>query len=319
MSISSISTDVSSFLRRLVRVALGCMIAFAAVACGSDDPYNADAVELTFEDSPINQMLGIDIALRAGDLVQLEREAEAGIAECMKREGFEYLPIDFAAQFGPSDGGADPDTRAYAEANGYGISIRPFDAPAPDEIVDPNDEIRNQLSDAELQAYELALFGEPPAEGEAVSLEDQTGCFAEAYEEVFAAEAQLGSVERFFGEFGDELTELEDRFRADPRYLELESQWATCMSAAGFNVATREEIFVELNRRMSDVGAALEPGEEPSAEIEAQMDAVRDWERSVAVAEWDCNEPIEGELKRLRYGYEALFIDVHRDDIEADA
>jgi len=238
----------------------------------------------------------------------------------MLAAGFEYVPIDFAAQFEPETAAEDPDSRAYAEANGYGISISPaFTDIGPQDIDDPNDEIRAGLSEAELEAYELALFGEEPVDGEPVDASEQGGCVAEGYRRVYAAQAELGEVEQFFGEFGDELAELEQRFRSDPRFLELEERWASCMNERGFEVSAREDIFVELNRRMSEVAADLEPGREPSAEVEARMDEVRDWERSVAVAEWDCNQPVQDEMQALRYGYEALFIDRYRDEITAES
>lgn len=294
---------------------LAAMLAIVGLSgCGSDEPYDSEAVSLEYQESPINEALGLDLAMRPGDLVEMERAAERSIVECMTAAGFEYLPIDFAGQFEPEATGADPDSREYAQANGYGISIRPaFDALGPQDIDDPNDQIRASLSDAELEAYQLALFGEEPADGEPVDPATQGGCVAEAYQQVYAAQAQIGEVERFFGEYGDELAELEQRFRSDPRFLELEERWAMCMNAAGFEVSTREAIFVELNRRMSEVAAEMEPGQDISPEREAEMDEVRDWERSVAVAEWDCNQPVQAEMQALRYGYEALFLERHQD------
>ena len=58
-----------------------------------------------------------------------------------------------AGQFEPETGAEDPDSRAYAEANGYGISISPaFTDLGPQDIDDPNEDIRAGLSDAELEA-----------------------------------------------------------------------------------------------------------------------------------------------------------------------
>ena len=306
--ISCTSTDVRIFSPALP-VCLALTVCLVLAACGSD-PSDADRVSLSYSESPIDEALGLDIALRSGDLVELERAAERGVVECMNAVGFEYVPIDFASQFEPESNAEDPDSRAYAEANGYGISIRPvFEAPAPEDLVDPNDEVRAQLSPAELDAYQIALFGEAPVDDEPVAVEDRSGCVSEAYDSMYSAQADLGTVERFFGEFGDELGRLEERFRSDPRFLELEQQWAACMAEEGFAVASREEVFVELDRRMSEVGADLVPGEEPSAEMQERIDEVRDWERIAAVAEWDCNQPVQDDMQRLRYGYEALFLE----------
>lgn len=302
------STDVRSFFAVLA-------ICVALAGCASDAP-DSERVSLSLNESPINEMLGIDVALRSGDLVELERAAEQGVVECMKGVGFEYIAVDFASQFEPEAGAENPDSREYAELNGYGISIRPaIDVPSPEDIIDPNEELRNALSDGELDAYNLALYGESPPEGEVIADQDRTGCVAEAYDAVYAAQAELGAVEQFFGEFGDELTALEERFRSDPRFIELEEQWSACMAEQGFTVAMREEIFVELNLRMSEVAPLLAGGDEPSVEAAQLMDEVRDWERDVAVADWDCTQPVEEELQALRFGYEALFLDEQQDRI----
>jgi len=293
--------------RTIGRIAVLVLALFASACSGSTAA--SDQVSLSLTESPINDLLGIDIAMRSGDIVELEREAERGVVECMKQAGFEYQAVDFAGGLEPESGAEDPDSRGFAEANGYGISIRPvINAPAPEDVVDPNTELRAGLSTAELEAYQLALYGNAPPDDEPVPLDQRTGCVAEAYNNVYAARAELGNVEQFFGEFGPELAELEERFRSDPRFVELEDQWATCMVEQGFDVAVREEIFVELNRRMSDVSPLLAPGQEPSAEAQRAIDEVADWERSAAVADWDCTQPVRDEMASLRYGYEALFL-----------
>lgn len=287
----------------------------ALAACASDAT-DSERVSLSLTESPINELLGIDLALRSGDLVVLERAAEQGVVECMQRVGFEYIAVDFASQFEPEAGAENPDSREYAELNGYGISIRPVvDVPLLEDVVDPNDEVRNALSAAEVEAYNLALYGDAPPQGEVIPAQDRTGCVAEAYDAVYAAQAELGAVEQFFGEFGDELTELEERFQSDPRFIELENQWSTCMAESGFTARFRNDIFTELNLRMSEVAPSLVAGEEPTAATEQLMDDVRDWERSAAVADWDCTQPVQDEMASLRYGYEALFLDEQQDRI----
>jgi hypothetical protein len=86
------------------------------------------------------------------------------------------------------------------------------------------------------------------------------------------------------------------------------------MTEAGYEVSVREDIFVELEDRMSSVsGPVVAAGEEPPPEVQEQIDAVAEWERAVAVADWDCTQPVEAEMRALRYGYEALFLEENRD------
>jgi hypothetical protein len=300
---------------RILSILLASCLLLAG--CGSDAP-DTDRVSLSYNESPITELLGIDLALCSGDLVELERAAEQGIVECMKGVGFEYIAVDFASQSEPESGAENPDSRKYVARNGYGISTRPaVDVPSSQDVIDPNDELRAQLSDGEPAAYSLALYGESPRHGDVVAPEERTGCVAESFDSVYAAQAELGAVEAFFGEFSDELTELEARFRSDPRFLELEDQWSICMADRGFTVEFRNDIFVELNRRMSEIAPLIVGGEEPSNEVQQLMDEVADWERSAAVADWYCTQPVQGEMQTLRYGYEALFLDEQQGRISA--
>lgn len=306
--------SLGAYVRVLMGFLVGCVL---LASCGSDAS-DSDRVSLSYAESPINELLGIDIALRAGDLVELERAAEQGVVECMQAAGFEYVAVDFASQFELGAEAEDPESRSYAELNGYGISIRPaIDVPKPEDFVDPNDDIQSQLSEAELEAYSLALNGSTPPDGEPLAPQDRSGCVAQEYGAVYAARAEYSAVEEFFGEFGAELAELEQRFQSDPRFVELEAEWSSCMAEQGFTVLVREEIFVQLNLRMSEVAPLLVGGEEPSAEVEQMMDDVRDWERQVAVADWDCTQDAQDEMQTLRYGYEALFLDEQQGRIDS--
>ena len=59
----------------------------------------------------------------------------------------------------------------------------------PQDVVDPNDELRTQLSEGELTAYSRALDGE----------------------------------------FSNELMELENRFRSDSRLFDRKDRWSSCL------------------------------------------------------------------------------------------
>jgi len=289
---------------------------FVAACGGSDD--TATEISLDYAESPINDLLGIDIEVRDGDLIALEHNAEVGVAECMKAAGFEYRPVDFSEQFGGGPGEVDTDSREFAELSGYGISTRPLSAFDPAELADPNDDIRAGLSTAELEAYQQALYGNAPPDGEPISLADQDGCVAESYATLYEAEGQLQNVGQFFSDFADELTALEERLRSDPRFIELEEQWSACMNDQGYSVATREDIFVELQARMAEVGdPGIEPGEDPPVDWQEAADEVSAWERGAAVADWDCTTVVEDEMRALRYGYEALFLDENSDRLDS--
>ena len=68
---------------------------------------------------------------------------------------------------------------------------------------------------------------------------------------------------------------------------------------------------------MSEVAPLLVGGEEPPPEVEQMMDDVRDWERHVALADWDCTQDVQDQMQTLRYGYEALFLDEQQGRIDS--
>ena len=297
-----------SYPRSTIRLVLGILaVVLVATSCGSDG--DSSLPDTTLDSSPINDLLGIDITLRSDDLVELERAAERGVVECMAEAGFEYRPLDFAEQLG-RPGPADPDSREFAETSGYGIFASPDTAEIdPNDFVDPNDEIRAGLSPTELDAYQLALYGDAPVEGEQISLDERTGCVATSYRAVYDAEDDMERVEDFFNEFGVEFNEIEQRFRADPRYGELQEQWSDCMAEAGYQFATRDAVFIELNERANAAGPIESDG------ATATLDAVADWERAVATADWDCTQDVDEQLRRLRFGYEALFLQENEEQL----
>jgi hypothetical protein len=53
---------------------------------------------LWYNELPANELLGIELALHSGDLVEPERADEQGIVECVKGVGFEHAAANFALQ-----------------------------------------------------------------------------------------------------------------------------------------------------------------------------------------------------------------------------
>jgi hypothetical protein len=52
---------------------------------------------LWYNELPANELLGIELALHSGDLVEPER-ADEGTVECVKGVGFEHAAANFALQ-----------------------------------------------------------------------------------------------------------------------------------------------------------------------------------------------------------------------------
>jgi hypothetical protein len=227
--------------RTLITVTSVACLALLAGCGGSDTPA---AKGKSFEEA-----LGFDQA----SMNAREAKVQEAVRTCMKAQGFDYVPVDpsqggmqVRVAFGSDGpGGDDPEFR---KTKGYGISTGLTDGPAspPSQSSDPNQKIREGLSEADQVAYEAALHGAEAAEqlkqngdgpnfvirrdvaGSSSSSdggpsEDQ-GCFGKAQQETPGGPKGLGN----------SLQELQQRIDGDPRLVTVNQKWASCMAKAGF-------------------------------------------------------------------------------------
>ena len=317
-------------------------------ACGESEP-TANAAETSAEEtmvaasaagdsgsSPIDAMLGIPVMDEGAFndyLIGVISEGERRTAECMLAAGFEYTP-ETPAINGPS-AEANRDSREYAERNGFGIvaafEAATYDAAAP---LPPNQLYVANLSDGERQAYELALFG--PVADEAFEDEDGfpsvgTGCKALAIEEVSEVFAVMD-------EFGPAAEEIFDQLQADPRMVESAETWSECMADLGYVVSDRNEVrdqliwsqlepvfsrddlYVETDTEVEPIGGesiwagflsgdSFGPHPPFTAEGQALVDEMAEFERAAAVASFDCYEPLREAEDAIQREYELRLVE----------
>jgi len=262
---------------------------------------------------------------------ELQRQVEEKIAACMIEQGFEYTPFN-PGQIPTFDNEVDRETREYAEENGFGIAtgmgeMREMSDPT-NQPPDPNREYVDSLSEGERDAYFAALFGpefdrEPELDEngepdfEAMVMREPAGCQGEG-NEARASQGQMMMT------LMPSLMELESNFNADTRIVALNKDWSACMAEAGFDYAEPSDIFEDVFNRMfattavsgsaEGSSATFGPADGPlDAEGQAELDAVADYERSVAVANFDCSEDNKTEYGDIRAEYERRFIDENRD------
>ena len=125
---------------------LGMTLALAA--CGGGGNKSADQPKGDIEDQ-----LGFD---QAGILARQSR-VEADIRDCMKNQGFDYVPVDPVAQRAALFGSSRLSDLDFAKQFGYGISTLWGRGHGQ---ADPNDRLRVTLSSADRRAYDRALWGE---------------------------------------------------------------------------------------------------------------------------------------------------------------
>jgi hypothetical protein len=270
-----------------------------------------------------------------------QREVERLVADCMREEGFDYVPREHAGVVVGSDGtDLDWGSPEFAEQFGYGISTDPWgwedrdDTVAPD---DPNQEYVDAMSEAERAAYEEALWGPPQewdedADPEAYEYDwTRSGCYGAAQHEVWDADAD----EEFAGLL-DEVSRVWEQTAEDPRVRALDAAWSSCMADAGYDEFDGPN---EAAPRLHDEWWALQGWDDPSyqalvdgwdwdadpdgpAEPEVDDAAARAFterEIAVAVADAGCKAEVgyDDGVREVSHEIQQDFVDQHRAELDA--
>lgn len=283
--------------------------ALALAACGGGDtaasgggsaPKKAPAIEL-------EDQLGFD---QAGIQARQSR-VEAAVRDCMKAEGFDYVPIDPLAQRAALVGSSRLSDEDFLRQFGYGISTL-WGRGNPQS--DPNQPLRASLGPADRRAYDRALFGENVGTTFASAVENGDfaklgGCTRKATEAVFGGAQVLTQVQ---GKFDA----LDERILEDQRMVKANEKWAGCMAEAGYRYEEPDEIDGDLQKRAEKIVGPLSG---PFATGPAQGEKRRPYDRgalaklqreevAIARADYDCElkhiTPVESVV---RPQYEARF------------
>ncbi|PZF80958.1 hypothetical protein [Jiangella anatolica] len=360
-------------------LAFACVAGLALAGCGDDDGgdgqndgTNGDSADQSGDGeelSPLEEYLGENSGLISGGAVTMAvsaaemdederqklRQVEELVAACMEEAGFEYIPVDPMA----GDTGEDPFAEAYALppdefAREYGYGYTTLMNPEKEqEWVDPNQEIRDGLSEGALEEYYRVLWGDgvevadggggvaiSPQEGASGAPQAplQQGCHGEARAEVYGEDdgMMMGpDMSEFEGLFED-LDALRQRIESDPRITEAAEEWAACMAEAGYSefegpddpesaVMDRlSELYGWDDEAPTDAPEEDEPsvsiggegGELPEID-EAALAELQEYEIAVATADYECEQDGFGEVRReVAWGFEEEFVEQHRDELE---
>jgi hypothetical protein len=286
------------FARSLTIVAVGAALGLAA--CGGGGKSSSQQAQ-----GDVEQQLGFD---QASLDARLSR-AEARVRACMKAQGFEYVPIDPAAQRAALFGTGN--VREQERQFGYFVSTlwghgRPQ--------ADPNQRIRASLGAADRIAYDRALGGDNPGATfqDAFDTGDFTklgGCRLEAIEAVFGGAQVLTEIQ-------GKLDQLDERIVQDQRMVKATERWSSCMAAAGYQYTDPDAIDVDLEKRLEKIvgpvpgkfqtgpPAGTRPRPYDHAAIAAlQRDELATW-RADNACERKCITPVE---TVVRAQYDAQF------------
>lgn len=303
--------------------------ALALTGCSSDTPAPA-ATATSRQDGPLSKAMGGILGRPDPQEMRAQSSAkENEIAACMTAQGFEYIPVDYSSLFDAVDEEklVGQGTVEWAAKNGYGLAL--FNTQADGEpippLVDPNVKHAESLSEAELAAYNAALYGAPDGlseeEAEAgVSLyaPSTAGCSGAADEKVSGQEDAL-----FNGpEFADLLQAMNDIYTdaaEDSRTMAADAAWADCMADEGYTgFSAPAEAADSLNNAthalFSEVGA---PGSYVSPTSE-QLAEFRELEVALAFADFTCREQIgwQSTWNTVVFELEATFVTDHKAEID---
>jgi hypothetical protein len=267
---------------RHLLTAIAVAAAFAIAACGDDEATQAEPPPVDIEDQ-----LGFD---QAGIIARQSR-VEAGIRDCMREEGFEYIPVDPLAQRAAVLGSSRLSDEEFLQQFGYGISTLWGRGQAE---ADPNERIRLAMTPSERKVYDRLLWGENSGATftEAVdsgNFEKLGGCTRGATEAVFGGAQVLTEIQ-------GKLDALEERILQDQRMVRAIERWSRCMAESGFQYEEPEAIDSDLFERTEKIVGPLPgqfatgppAGEKPQPYNQAKLTALQREEVAIARADNRC-------------------------------
>ncbi len=274
------------------------------------------------------------------------RRVQELTAECMRDEGFEYVPQTMDnVKAGYFDEAFSLELEQFVKRYGYGFSLTAFGGDE-DEYQDPNEEIRQSLSGSAREAYERALWGavdgfeisiDAEADPEDVVIDpEDMGCTGIASAQVYG-ESGVPTLEVNPGEpGGDELFRdveaLGDRFRRDPRIVAATEEWAECMAGNGYpdfkepqqaenavfdRILALQGLGGEGDESANSAGGfAVMAG--PDADVDPDdVEELQQYEIDVATADYDCQRGHYQETHdEVAREMEQQFVDDHREELE---
>jgi hypothetical protein len=288
--------------RRRLGTGLVCLLAGlgALGGCGGD---KADAAK---NDRSLEEQIGID-----DDGIRLKQTtAENLVRDCMKTQGFDYVPQDPVAQQAALVGGRNISKEDFEKQYGYGITTL-FEQRRQLAVAGPNKAIRDSLSEADRKAYDHALHGDDPTAtfADALDTGDYSrlgGCIKTATDQVFGGADVLSSLSA-------KLDELDQKMRADARMVKAVKDWSACMRTKGFDgLNEQEEVDAVLKKKLEEVvgppgdGAGTDGAE--AGYDKAVLAALQTEEVAMVKADTECEEEHVEEVEdKVTEEYEESF------------
>jgi len=276
-----------------VAVAVGTALVLLAACGGGGSSNNGDQV-------PVEEQLGLE----QDGILQRQGKAENVIRDCMKAQGFDYIPVDPQAQRAAIVGQAGLSEEDFNKQYGYGITTL-YGKEQTVDAANPNIAVRNGLSDADKAAYDHALYGDDISAtfGQALDTGDYSrlgGCTKTAAEKVFGGAAVIQSLQQ-------KLDDLDSSILEDDRMVKAVKAWSKCMGDAGFpDLAEQDQVDSTLTAKLE---AIVGPPDAPDPNYDkAALTALQAEEVSMVAADIKCEKDhISSVEEKVRAEYESTF------------
>jgi len=276
--------------RRLGAALLTGVLAAAAICVGaasaSAAPIGSEEFGLTFK-----------------QLVAKIEAVEKHIAKCMDAAGFQYVANDFDSVRKAMN--ADKSAPGLSESEfrhqyGFGVSTQ-FDKPIVKlGLGEQNASIREALSPADQIAYDRTLLGRDTDAvfANALELEDFSrtgGCTRKAVKQEFTKKELSESY----------INPGDQKVQQDPRMKAALKKYATCMSNAGFEYTSPDDVEPDLQSQLDAVIGGRD-AQSLDATSAAKLKDLQAFELRVAEVSFKCEEkfvaPVQEKVEREIYG-----------------
>jgi hypothetical protein len=254
---------------------------------------------------PIEDQLGFD---QAG-IQARQAKAETLIRDCMKAQGFDYVPVNPAEQQATLTGVHGMSEADFNKQFGFGITTL-YDKQT-SAAVGPNERIRSELDAAGRAAFDKALRGEHTDADFQTALDNGDysrlgGCTKTAAEQVFGGLENLAALNA-------KLEELAEKILADKRMVAAVADWSKCMADTGYaDLHYQDEVDALLKQRLVKI---VGPADARRADYDhAALAALQRDEVAMVNADIRCEEkhvfPVD---EKVRPDYEKAFKDANAD------
>jgi len=254
-----------------------------------------------------------EFGLTPRQLVRSIEKVEALIAKCMRNQGFQYVAVDYLTV--RKGMGADKNMPGISEeefVSKYGFGVSTLYTGQPPQLTkgynpakvglgEQNVMIYKNLSPSDQVAYNRALLGENTDSTFAVALETENfsrtgGCTRAAIEQVFDPEQMKATY----------YNPKDALINKDPRMKAALRKYASEMRKAGFNYNHPDEVETDIRERLAALtGGGRKPVDEMTAEQLDALKKLQDYERLVAVKNFELSEkifePVEEQIEKELY------------------